>query len=72
VAARSWGGRPAVVPSLARCGNKGSTGGHKGPHTTPRRSRPYGMMIMLVKNLPYKRGKVTIFARVRCAHYTLL
>ena len=21
-----------------------STGGHKGPHTTPRRPRPYGMM----------------------------
>ncbi len=44
--ARRWG---SVIPCwrvilLDHRNHQGYAGGHKGPHTTPRCPRPYGMM----------------------------
>ena len=44
MAARSWLAQPAAV--------RGETGGHKGPHPTPRHPRPYGQKQPAVMSFP--------------------
>jgi len=44
--------------------DKGYAGGHKGPHTTPHRPRPYGTMIMLAINLPIRADRVPGYGRL--------
>src|SRR5229473_1289390 len=41
---------------------------HKGPHSTPHHSRPYGTTIMLAKNLPMRasRGRDRVFRMRLC------
>src|SRR6266487_3377245 len=48
------GAADTLVLYDARSRDKGYAGGHKGPHTAPHHSRPYGTMILLAKNLLVK------------------